>query len=218
MLSKVLHGQCFKSQVLHPNIVAPSLFIFQFFVFLIFHFICKYLFPLGNSSFMYIEFHCVCSISKTQNVFWYIECTQKYWGTLGYQTPQPLPLPSAQWPQRRLPEHVGRNPPPLCGRGMGAPAPWWGRMPSAAMLETRVRSLGREDPLEKEMATHSNTLAWKIPWTEEPDRLQSMGLQRVWHDLETSLSLSLSEYLWMNEGWMDFPNPFTIFFHLCLLY
>ena len=39
------------------------------------------------------------------------------------------------------------------------------------MRETRVRSLGREDPLEKEMATHSNTLAWKIPWTEEPDRL-----------------------------------------------
>ena len=47
-----------------------------------------------------------------------------------------------------------------------------------AMLETRVRFLGREDPLEKEMATHSSTLAWKIPWMEEPDRLQSMGLQR----------------------------------------
>ena len=51
-----------------------------------------------------------------------------------------------------------------------------------AMLETRVRSLGREDPLEKEMETHSSTLAWKIPWTEEPGRLQSMGLQRVRHD------------------------------------
>ena len=48
--------------------------------------------------------------------------------------------------------------------------------------ETRVRSLGWEDPLEKEMATHSSTLAWKIPWTEEPDRLQSMGSQRVGHD------------------------------------
>ena len=46
-----------------------------------------------------------------------------------------------------------------------------------AMQETRVQSLGREDPLEKEMATHSSTLAWKIPWTEEPGRLQFMGLQ-----------------------------------------
>ena len=45
--------------------------------------------------------------------------------------------------------------------------------------ETWVRSLGWEGPLEKETATHSSTLAWKIPWTEEPDRLQSMGLQRV---------------------------------------
>ena len=48
-----------------------------------------------------------------------------------------------------------------------------------AMQETWVQSLGQEDPLEKEMATHSSTLAWEIPWTEEPGRLQSMGLQRV---------------------------------------
>ena len=47
------------------------------------------------------------------------------------------------------------------------------------MQETQFRSLGWEDPLEKEMATHSSTLAWKIPWTEEPGRLQSMGSQRV---------------------------------------
>ena len=47
----------------------------------------------------------------------------------------------------------------------------------SAMQKTQVHSLGWEDPLEKEMATHSSTLAWKIPWTEEPDRLQSMGLQ-----------------------------------------
>ena len=47
-----------------------------------------------------------------------------------------------------------------------------------AMQETRVRFLGREDPLEKEMATHSSILAWKIPWTEEPDRLQSMGVAK----------------------------------------
>ena len=51
-----------------------------------------------------------------------------------------------------------------------------------AMQETCVQSLGQEDPLEKEMATHSSTLAWKIPWTEKPGRLQSMGLQRVRHD------------------------------------
>ena len=50
------------------------------------------------------------------------------------------------------------------------------------MRETWVQSLGREDPLEKEMATHSNTLAWKIPWMEEPGGLQSMGSQRVGHD------------------------------------
>ena len=48
--------------------------------------------------------------------------------------------------------------------------------------ETQVRSLGREDALEKEMAAHSSTIAWKIPGTEEPGRLQSMGLQRVGHD------------------------------------
>ena len=50
-----------------------------------------------------------------------------------------------------------------------------------AIRETQVLFLGREDPLEKEMAIHSSTLAWKIPWTEEPDRLQSMGSQRVGH-------------------------------------
>ena len=51
-----------------------------------------------------------------------------------------------------------------------------------AMRETWVRFLGRENPLEKEIAIHFSTLAWKIPWTEEPDRLQSMGSQRVGPD------------------------------------
>ena len=55
------------------------------------------------------------------------------------------------------------------------------------MQETQVRSLGWEDPLEKEMATHSSTLAWKIPWTEERCRLQSMESQRVGHNWATSL-------------------------------
>ena len=51
-----------------------------------------------------------------------------------------------------------------------------------AMPETQVQSLDWEDPLEKEVAIHSSNPAWKIPWTEEPGRLQSMGLQRVGHD------------------------------------
>ena len=51
-----------------------------------------------------------------------------------------------------------------------------------AMWETQVRSLGQEDPLEKGMTTHSSILAWRIPWTEEPGGLQSMGSKRVWHD------------------------------------
>ena len=59
-------------------------------------------------------------------------------------------------------------------------APTVKRLPT--MQETRVRFLGRESPLEKEIAIHSSTLAWKIPWTEEPDRLQSMVSQRVGHD------------------------------------
>ena len=58
------------------------------------------------------------------------------------------------------------------------------------MWETQLQSLVWEDLLEKEMAPHSSTLAWKIPWTVEPGRLQSMGSQRVGHDLATSLSLS----------------------------
>ena len=52
----------------------------------------------------------------------------------------------------------------------------------STMQETRVRALGWKDPLEKEMATQSSTIAWKIPWTEEPGRLLSMGSQRVGHD------------------------------------
>ena len=59
-----------------------------------------------------------------------------------------------------------------------------------AMRQTWVQSLGREDPLEKEMATYSSTLAWKIPWMEEPGKLQPMGSQRVGYDWATSLSQS----------------------------
>ena len=52
----------------------------------------------------------------------------------------------------------------------------------STMQETRLRSLGKEDPLEKEIAIHSSTIAWKIPWTEERGKLQSMGSQRVGHN------------------------------------
>ena len=78
------------------------------------------------------------------------------------------------------------------------------------MLETRVRSLGQEDPLEKEMATHFSTLAWKIPWTEEPGRIQSMGLQSVGHDWTTLLYFN-------SVG--GFPFLYTLSRHLfmCLL-
>ena len=69
-----------------------------------------------------------------------------------------------------------------------------------AMRVTWVWSLGWEDPPEKEMATHSRILAWRIPWTEEPGGLQSMGSQRVGHDWVTTFHLLLSEpqntYLW----------------------
>ena len=65
-----------------------------------------------------------------------------------------------------------------------------------AMWETRVWFLGQEDPLKKEMATHSNTPAWKSPWMEEPGRLQSMRSQRVGHDWATSLSPFIYTYSW----------------------
>ena len=58
-------------------------------------------------------------------------------------------------------------------------------LPMQEMQEMRVHSLGQKDPLEKEMATHSSIFAWEIPCTEEPGRLQSMGSQRVGHDLAT---------------------------------
>ena len=84
------------------------------------------------------------------------------------------------WPQwgRKIPKY-------LEFRGTSLVAQTVKRLP--AMQETWVRSLGREHLLEEEMATYSSTLAWKIPWTEEPGRLQSMGLQRVGHDWATSL-------------------------------
>ena len=62
-----------------------------------------------------------------------------------------------------------------------------------AMQKTWVRSLGQEDPLEKEVATHSSILAWEIPWTEEPGRLQFMGIQRIVQDLATETTTVTSD-------------------------
>ena len=64
------------------------------------------------------------------------------------------------------------------------------------MWETQVLSLGGEDPLEKEVAVHSSILAWEIPWTEEPGRVQSMGLQRVGHDRATNTFTSIYKRLY----------------------
>ena len=72
-----------------------------------------------------------------------------------------------------------------------------------AMQETWVQSLGREDPLEKEMATHSSILAWRILWTEEPGGLQSMGLQRVRHGCATNTHMQPSD----DEHWWDGDLP-----------
>ena len=69
------------------------------------------------------------------------------------------------------------------------------------MPDTWVRSLGWEDSLEKEMATHSSTLAWKIPWTEEPGRLQSVGSQRMGQDWVTSLSKYLISNFMLVAYW-----------------
>ena len=79
------------------------------------------------------------------------------------------------------------------------------------MQETHVRSLGQEHPLEKETATHSSTLAWKIPWTEEPGRIQSMGLQRVGHNWVTSLIQYIREqrHYFANKGLSSQSSGFS---------
>ena len=85
------------------------------------------------------------------------------------------------------------------------------------MQETQVRFPGWEDPLEKEMAIHSSTLAWKITWMEEPDRLQSMGSQRVGHNWATSLSLSNTIQM-LNQRFLSSTQTCTsLFLSNCLL-
>ena len=84
------------------------------------------------------------------------------------------------------------------------------------MWETRVQSLGQEHLLEKEMAIHSNILAWKIPWTEEPSRLQSTGLQRVRHDFQ----LCSRQFLYLTQRTDKgpfLPKPPFLLCHFLLL-
>ena len=76
------------------------------------------------------------------------------------------------------------------------------------MQETWVRSLDSEDPLEQEMATHSCILAWEIPWTEEPGRLQSMGLQKSWTQLTQQHQCIRQERLRLLCPW-DYPGKNT---------
>ena len=113
---------------------------------------------------------------------------QEYWSGLPFPSPGDLPDPGIEPGSPMLQADTLTSEPP--GK---PPFKYWVRLNTDSvvaqtvkclptMRETRVRSLGREDPLGKEMATHSSTLAWKIPWTEEPGRLQSMGSQRVGHD------------------------------------
>ena len=78
------------------------------------------------------------------------------------------------------------------------------------MRETGVRALGQEDPLEKQMAIHSSTLVWKIPWMEEAGRLQSMAWQRVGHDWATSLYSSTFKEINVKNN-PTFEGEFTIF-------
>ena len=90
-------------------------------------------------------------------------------------------------------KHVGFWGDPIYGRWTSLTAQSVKNLP--AMQETWVQFLGWEDPLEKEMAIDSSILAWKIPWTEEPGGLQSMGSQRVRHDLATKPPQSMVEFL-----------------------
>ena len=112
---------------------------------------------------------------------------QEYWSGV------PLPSPYSHWESKN--KNLSKEKIKICHLTCKecSPHPSGGKTDRAslvaqmvknppAMREIQVRSLGREVPLEKEMATHSSTLAWKIPWTEEPCRLQSMGSQRIGHD------------------------------------
>ena len=89
-----------------------------------------------------------------------------------------------------------------------------------AMQEMQVQSLGQEDPLEEEMATHSSILAWRIPWTEEPGGLQSMGSQRVKNDLVSKHTCWYTEIQLVSHTAVTTSNvaKFTSVLIICLLF
>ena len=117
---------------------------------------------------------------------------QEYWSGLPFPSPVDLPNPGIEPRSPALQADSGFNPwiGKICWRKDRLPIPILSGFPWVAqrvkhlpaMQKTRVSSLGQEDPLEKEMATHSSSLAWKIPRMEEPDRLQSMGSQTIEHN------------------------------------
>ena len=98
---------------------------------------------------------------------------QEYWSGLPFPSPGDLLDPGIEFRSPALPPHGLPARTSLVAQTVK-------HLP--AMRETQFQSLGGEDPLEKEVVTHSSILAWKIPWTEETGRLQSMGSQRVGHD------------------------------------
>ena len=117
---------------------------------------------------------------------------QRYWSGLPFPSPGDLPNPGIEPGSPALQADSLLT--ELQGKQMVK------RM--STMQETQVRFLGWEDPLEKEMAIHSRTIAWKIPWTEEPGRLQSVGSQRVGHYWATSLTylLMIIQWKWQIES------------------
>ena len=130
---------------------------------------------------------------QTANICWIIEKArefQKKYLLLLYWIHQRIWLCGSQQTVENS-ARDGNTRPPYLSIG----SPWWTQVVKhlPAMRETRVRSLGQEDSLEKEMATHSSILAWKIPWMEEPGGLQSMRSQKVGHDWMTSLFLPVEK-------------------------
>ena len=119
---------------------------------------------------------------------------QECWSGLPFPSPGDLPNPGIEPRSPTLQADALPSEPPgkhyINNKQVFLVAQIGKRLPP--MRETRVWPLGWEDPLEKEMTTHSSTLAWIIPWMEEHGRLQSMGSQRVGHDWATSLSLSIN--------------------------
>ena len=105
---------------------------------------------------------------------------QQYWSGLPFPSPGDLPDPGIEPGSPTLQADALPSEPPGKPNAASLVAQRLKCLP--AIQETQVRSLGREDPLEKEMATHFSTVAWRIPWMEEPGGLQSRGSQRVGHD------------------------------------